>query len=122
MFLATIFFWTYPGWKEGSKKTCGTALEGRKVLFGNAMDGRKVVQQKKHYIWNSPGWKKVNQRNSFWNYPLWRKKMFGGEVPWKEEGCYFFIGVKSHGRKEGCYFLGGEVLWKEGRLLFLSLG
>ena len=34
----------------------------------------------------------------------------------------FFFGVKSHGRKEGCYFLGGEVLWKEGKLLFFLWG
>ena len=118
--------------EEGSFFTYGTALDGRKVLFGNAMDGRKVVQQK-HYIWNCPGWKKVSQRNSFWNYLLWRKSsvfwggsspmegrkegrkegrllFFWGEVPWKEGS--FFLVVKSHGRKEGCYFLGGEVQWK----------
>ena len=29
-----------------------------------------------------------------------------------------FFGVKSHGRKEGCYFLGGEVPKKEGRLVY----
>ena len=35
--------------------------------------------------------------------------LFGGKV-------MFFWGVKSHGKKEGCVFWGGEVPWKEGRL------
>ena len=30
----------------------------------------------------------------------------------------FFWGVKSHGRKEGCYFLGVKSYGKEGRLVY----
>ena len=60
------------------------------------MDGRNVVQQK-HYIWNCPGWKKLSQRNSFLELPSLEEKL-----------CFLGV-VKSHGRKEGCIFFGGEV-------------
>ena len=82
-------------------------------------------------IWNCPGWKE----GSFWKCHGWKEgcstKTLHLELPWMEESesekfffgttlfggkVMFFWGVKSHGKKEGCVFWGGEVPWKEGRL------
>ena len=42
------------------------------------------------------------------------------ELPSLEEKLFILV-VKSHGKKEGCYFfLWGEAPWKEGRLLFFG--
>ena len=84
-------------------------MEGRlwkPFLFGTALRGRKVAQ-KKHYIWNCPGWKKVC-----------KKKTFFLELPWLEGRFWkhIFLGTAMDGRKVEKKNIFSEVPWIKKRI------